>query len=85
MCVRCHFFILFGFIIYKQSYIIKLNKEGYVIMTDLERLLVNERELVKDFVTQLKQGEISQDYFITRVELMLNNTTSFEIYKNNIQ
>ena len=54
-------------------------------MTDLERLLVNERKLVKDFVTQLKQGKISQDYFITRVELMLDNTTSFKIYKNNIQ
>ena len=79
------FYFIWVYYIYKQSYIIKLNKEGYVIMTDLERLLVNERELVKDFVTQLKQGEISQDYFITRVELMLNNTTSFEIYKNNIQ
>lgn len=54
-------------------------------MTDLEKLLINERELVKGFITQLKQGEISQDYFITRVELMLNNTTSFEIYKNNVQ
>lgn len=54
-------------------------------MTDLEKLLINERELVKGFITQLKQGEISQDYFITRVELMLNNTTAFEIYKNNVQ
>ena len=52
-------------------------------MTELETLLINERQLIKLYLNQLKQREISQDTFTAKVERMLDNTTSFEIYKSN--
>ena len=52
-------------------------------MTELEKLLVNERQLIRLYLNQLKQREISQDDFTAKVERMLDNTTSFEIYKSN--
>ena len=54
-------------------------------MTELETLLINERQLIKLYLNQLKQGEISQDNFTAKVERMLDNTTSFEIYKDNVR
>ena len=54
-------------------------------MTELEKLLVNERQLIKLYLNQLKQREISQDSFVVKVERMLDNTTSFEIYKDNVK
>ena len=53
-------------------------------MTELETLLINERQLIKLYLKQLKQGEISQDNFTAKVERMLDNTTSFEIYKDSV-
>ena len=53
-------------------------------MTELETLLINERQLIKLYLNQLKQREITQDRFISTVERMLDNTTSFEIYKDNV-
>ena len=53
-------------------------------MTKLEELLVTERELVKFYIDQLKQNEITKDDFISSVELMLKNTTSFKAYKDNV-
>ena len=53
-------------------------------MTELETLLINERQLIKLYLNQLKQGEISQDNFTAKVERMLDNTTSFEIYKDSV-
>ena len=52
-------------------------------MTELETLLINARQLIKLYLNQLKRREISQDRFVVIVERMLDNTTSFEIYKNN--
>lgn len=54
-------------------------------MTELEKLLVNERQLIKLYLNQLKQREITQDIFTAKVERMLDNTTSFEIYKDNVR
>ena len=52
-------------------------------MTELETLLINERQLIRLYLNQLKQNEISQNNFVVIVERMLDNTTSFEIYKSN--
>lgn len=52
-------------------------------MTELEKLLINERQLIRLYLNQLKQNEITQSNFVVIVERMLDNTTSFEIYKNN--
>ena len=54
-------------------------------MTELEKLLVNERQLIKLYLNQLKQNEITQDRFVVIVERMFDNTTSFEIYKDNVK
>ena len=54
-------------------------------MTELEKLLVNERQLIKLYLNQLKQREITQDDFTAKVERMLDNTTSFEIYRDNVK
>lgn len=51
-------------------------------MTELEKLLINERQLIRHYLNQLKQKEITQDWFVLRVDRMLDNTTSFEIYKS---
>ena len=51
-------------------------------MTELETLLINERQLIKLYLNQLKQNEITQSNFVVMVERMLDNTASFEIYKN---
>lgn len=53
-------------------------------MTELEEILVTERELVKFYINQLKQNEITKDDFISTVELMLKNTASFGVYKDNV-
>lgn len=52
-------------------------------MTELEDLLINERQLIRLYLNQLKQNEITQNNFVIIVERMLDNTTFFEIYKNN--
>ena len=52
-------------------------------MTELEKLLINERQLIRLYLNQLKQNEITQNNFVVIVERMLDNTTSYEIYKNN--
>lgn len=53
-------------------------------MTELETLLINERQLIKLYLNQLKQNEITQDYFVSTIERMLDNTISFEIYKDSV-
>ena len=53
-------------------------------MTELETLLINERQLIKLYLNQLKQNKITQDRFVVIVERMLDNTTSFEIYKDSV-
>ena len=53
-------------------------------MTELETLLINERQLIKLYLNQLKQREITQKDFTDKVERMLDNTTSFEIYKDSV-
>ena len=53
-------------------------------MTELENLLLNERQLIRLYLNQLKQREITQNDFTVKLELMLDNTTSFEIYKDNV-
>ena len=54
-------------------------------MTELENLLINERQLIRLYLNQLKQREITQDDFTAKVERMLDNTTSFEIYRDNVK
>ena len=49
-------------------------------MTELEKLLVNERQLIRLYLNQLKQNEITQSNFVVIVERMLDNTASFELY-----
>lgn len=53
-------------------------------MTELENLLINERQLIRLYLNQLKQNEITQSSFTVKVERMLDNTTSFEIYKDSV-
>ena len=53
-------------------------------MTELETLLINERQLIRLYLNQLKQNEITQSNFVVKVERMLDNTTSFEIYKDSV-
>ena len=52
-------------------------------MTELETLLINERQLIRLYLNQLKQNEITQSNFAVIVERMLDNTAAFEIYKSN--
>ena len=54
-------------------------------MTELENLLINERQLIRLYLNQLKQREITQKDFTDKVERMLDNTTSFEIYRDNVR
>ena len=54
-------------------------------MTELEKLLVNERQLIRLYLNQLKQNEITQNDFIVKVERMLDNTASFELYKDKVR
>ena len=54
-------------------------------MTELEKLLINERQLIRLYLNQLKQNEITQNNFVVIVERMLDNTASFELYKDNVR